>query len=142
MSSASDDEVEDLRVMAEVHVLLWTDEVEIARKHVEWHMEQRSLALFSHDTLTSESFSNRWPRGVTDADMEGARRQAVAFAGKVDSMQSRIKQALQELGITDNADFDLQRGRELWRRGLVAELTLLPFTSLREVQQIVASRSR
>ncbi|KAK3897984.1 hypothetical protein C8A05DRAFT_38439 [Staphylotrichum tortipilum] len=114
MSSASDDEVEDLRVMAEVHVLFWTEEVEIAHKH----------------------------RGVADADMEAARRQAVAFADKVDNMDGRIKQALQGLGIMDNADFDAQRGRELWRRGLVAELTLLPFSSLREVQQIVASRSQ
>ncbi len=141
MSSASDDQVEDLLIMADVHVLFWTAEVEIAHKHKEWHMEQRSLALFSHDTLTSESFSNRWARGVTDADMEGARRQAVSFADKVDSMQGRITEALQELGIRDSADFDWQRGRELWRRGLVAELTLLPFSSLREVQQIVASRS-
>jgi len=138
MSSLSHDDWEDKNIVAEAHVLFWSDEAEVSSEHTRHHWDERGTTLIAHDTLENTFVSKSWPGGLQSDALEQARKQTMGYAAQAESLDTRVRARLSgvaaEIG---KGDFGWDVCRKVWEAGLVAEMVLVPFTTLREIQEIM-----
>lgn len=142
MSSFSHNDDEDKYIVGEVKFLFWSKQKEIANSHDRHSLGQRKISLVAHDTLGNKFVSNTWPDGLSEEDT-GVLGQTIGdYTDKAASLDQRVNSRVgkwPELSV-NGATVDWKLCRELWDAGLVAEMVLVPFTSLREVQELLSKQ--
>ena len=121
-SESIDSESRDIQV--KVRVLWW--EIE-ANYHEGTYSAERwsQFNVTTFDTLTGAN--------VSDASLdEPPEKVAQEYIGKATSLDDRVRDKMEELGLKKDCKVDLETCREIFASGLVVEITLLPYSQLRE----------
>ena len=70
-----------------------------------------------------------------------ARAKLQALCKSVDYLNDRVSTAMKVSGLEPGTDIEWAVCKGLWEGGIVADLILVPFTSLRQVRDILAGRA-
>ena len=128
----------DESIVAEVNVLFWSKTVEIANDHSQHRLEQRKASLIADDSLGNAFVSQSWPNGLQGDAVGEVRQQILDYSDKTECLDVRVEAKLSNWVVElEKGDFDWDVCRALWEAGLVAEMVLVPFATLREVQDVL-----
>ena len=130
-SSAAKKELEKFSITVKVEVLFF----EASTTHSEYRASataSSSLRMVGYDTLEHRT----WKAADVEGKSAGAasfRAQAAEVMVRSQSLDIRVMEKLNELGFQDEEHLSKEDCDELTKSGLVAELVLLPVSTLREV---------
>lgn len=131
-SSASKEhmETESLDVKATLHILWWDIEKNI---HTESHSSDfwSQIKVTGFDTLTGEDLTHISPQG--DGDV-------MNYVQRVTELEARVRQKMDEFALTKNKVVDWHMCKSLCEAGLVAEITLLPYSQVRDYVTALSER--
>ncbi|QMW26339.1 hypothetical protein COH20_010775 [Aspergillus flavus] len=115
-------ETESLDVKGTVHILWWDIEKSI---HTESHSSEfwSQIKVTGFDTLTGEDLTHISPQG--DGEV-------MNYVQRVTGLEARVRQKMDEFALTKNKVVDWHMCKSLCEAGLVAEITLLPYSQVRD----------
>jgi len=143
ISSLSHYDSIDKSIVAEAKALFWSKTVEVANDHSRHHFEQRKASLVAHDSLENAALSKSWPHGLQGAAVDEVRQQILGYSDRAESLDGRVESKLSHWAVElDRGHFDWNVCRALWEAGLVAEMVLVPFATLRELQDVLLETRR
>ncbi|OJJ35545.1 hypothetical protein ASPWEDRAFT_28171 [Aspergillus wentii DTO 134E9] len=124
-SSASTlhDDSESLDVKAKLRVLWWDIE---ASEHEETHSVEAwaEFKATGFDTLAGENVGGGSRKQTGEVIMD--------FVERVTDVEARVRGKMEEFGLTEDKKVDLEMCRRLCEAGLVVEITLLPYSQVRD----------
>lgn len=131
-SSASKEhmETESLDVKATLHILWWDIEKNI---HTESHSSDfwSQIKVTGFDTLTGEDLTHISPQG--DGEV-------MNYVQRVTELEARVRQKMDGFALTKNKVVDWHMCKSLCEAGLVAEITLLPYSQVRDYMTALTER--
>lgn len=134
-SNASKKELEKFGITVKVEVLF----IEASTTHtkdVATSSASDSLRLVGYDTLDYQSWNSSEVEGHSGNAL-ALRAQAVEVITRSQALTVRVAEKLDELRLRDGDHLNSEDCRKLTESGLVAELVLLPVSTLREVVEWV-----
>jgi hypothetical protein len=132
-SASSSASSEDISVVAEVNVLFFSDDVEVARSHEAQLSRSAEFALVAHDTVDKKSIVQKWS-GWETAKANDAQNKALEYSRKTDGLDGRVREALSDVKPGKVSQEDCEK---LWKAGVIAEMLFVPFRTLRQVKAFV-----
>ncbi|KAM0425739.1 hypothetical protein ACHAPT_008987 [Fusarium lateritium] len=92
------------------------------------------LTFYGYDTLTDTNLSLQAESGKSTQDIQLAAQRCIANSN---ALQTRLKQRVDELGITDEGVISVEQCARAVEGGVVVELILAPFRTLKEYIQCI-----
>ncbi|KAK1749597.1 hypothetical protein QBC47DRAFT_418823 [Echria macrotheca] len=138
VSSLSHDDSEDKYIIGEVKVLVWSEDEVIANDHSSHHLQGRKANLVAHDTLDDNFLSRTWPDGLVGDALTEVRGQVQSYSAKAEKLDVRVDERIARL-VWDLEDNEVRWDvcRRLWQEHLVVEMVFVPFSTLREIRDIL-----
>ncbi|KNG83769.1 hypothetical protein ANOM_008225 [Aspergillus nomiae NRRL 13137] len=123
-ATSSSEQIESLDIKAKLHILWWDIEKN-------YHTESKSFKYWSefhitaYDTLTGLNASDQ----SLDRPPQGVAQNYIKLAG---DLEFRVRDEMQKCGLRGGKLVDLDMCHKLCASGLVAEITLMPYSQVRD----------
>ncbi|ODM15567.1 hypothetical protein SI65_09170 [Aspergillus cristatus] len=123
-ASSAHAESESLDIKVTLTVLWWDIEVN-------YHSEKHSSSQWSNFNITG--FDTLTGSNVTNASLQKPAQEVIQdYIQRVTNLEVRVREKMKEFGLTEDRNVDLDTCRKLCESGLVVEITLLPYSQVRD----------
>lgn len=127
VSSKDHSESESMEIKAKLHVLWW----DVAKSHRE---EKHSEEVFFTSNITA--FETLTGSNVKNGDSNTA----LTYIQRVSNLKERVRDKMDELKLQEDKVLKLEDVKEICEAGLVAEITLLPYSQMRDYTAALIER--
>ena len=131
-ASSAHTESESLDIKVTLTVLWWDIEVN-------YHSEKHSSAQWSNFNITG--FDTMTGSNVTNASLQKPAQEVIQdYIQRVTNLEVRVREKMQEFGLTEDRNVDLDTCRKLCESVLVVGITLLPYSQVRDYVAAINER--